>query len=795
MCSFRQVDERHVLSEVRLMEWSPKMDLIALATMQGEVLLHRLSWQKVWALSALGGRDKEIKIEVLSWRPDGKILAVAYETGKIVLCDVENADILHTIEIRASITAMTWVAKFTSDATKSDNEIYFYEDLSHHFLSKLPSLSKSYGSLGKQSEENVEDSKKLKDQNNLNILIVGTSNGKILLFSFGVFPSGEIDVSTEIAKNVMVELPKIKSVSISEDLSLLCVTMESKNIDGEILYSFLSYEIPLIKNKHQELQVVALKYGQIACLQGYLSSTIRAISEAWEDILLEIDSKLTNYAEEKYKMSSGSVSDDFLELLMFGTPSDVLEKFLLHDLTEKGLKKLGHSIELSYSNIQKLVLKHLQSVSQALFYHLGDLKGMAQWTERFGALGLSTDAVNQAVMSVASFLMKATEIQQVIDNSMKNFKAFFRWLYAVILRLSEEPVPPEIMKVTQQDLNFVAEFLKENFAAEWDQEKRSTFSLERVGQYLKMENLSFPPPVSQNPWVAFIENHPQLKESDLLFSHCPEKSLVQQHSEVQKSIEHAFAEPAIVLGQSMRKKYEQVLFKASTYYFIRISHYSSIQQGFIYTIFTAEPQPSMYMYVMRESLTDPSVLQAVSIYFGEINNTAIELKETMSPLSDRCKRHRILDAQFYSEDTVSVLLVEEIEGNLEQGLPVLVQLPLRTLVNDFHDININVNENLIQAIPVSVDGGLLVDKMSYRHLENMKAASFAVSGSRKVACVLFSSRRRVRLFEMDVEDEEEEETDIDENAIRPQDESMESQTLINTNTNANDADEDKENSY
>jgi anaphase-promoting complex subunit 4 len=43
----------------------------------------------------------------------------------------------------------------------------------------------------------------------------------------------------------------------------------------------------------------------------------------------------------------------------------------------------------------------------------------------------------------------------------------------------------------------------------------------------------------------------------------------------------------------------------------------------------------------------------------------------------------------------------------------------------------------------------------------MKSCLLAVSGSRKVACVSFSSKRRVRLFEMDVSEDEEEEHESD----------------------------------
>lgn len=38
--SFRQLEERNLSVEVTLMQWSPKMDLIALANENGEVSLH-----------------------------------------------------------------------------------------------------------------------------------------------------------------------------------------------------------------------------------------------------------------------------------------------------------------------------------------------------------------------------------------------------------------------------------------------------------------------------------------------------------------------------------------------------------------------------------------------------------------------------------------------------------------------------------------------------------------------------------------------------------------------------------
>lgn len=85
-----------------------------------------------------------------------------------------------------------------------------------------------------------------------------------------------------------------------------------------------------------------------------------ATCEAWETILLEMDEKLTRYAESN---PPGSMAADFLELLMIGIPTKNLEHFLLRDLTEKGLKKFGHSIEMCYSNIQVFVNHRMLSLN------------------------------------------------------------------------------------------------------------------------------------------------------------------------------------------------------------------------------------------------------------------------------------------------------------------------------------------------------------------------------------------------------------------------------------------------
>ncbi|KAL5022455.1 hypothetical protein ScPMuIL_001610, partial [Solemya velum] len=533
--AFRQVDEKHVSVEVERMLWSPKIDLVALSNVQGETVLHRLSWQKVWTLPAPG---EDHKVKDLAWRPDGKVLAVGYNTGKINLCDIENSDVLHTLTVKGEITSMAWVTQVLPAGSVWSGDPY-PEDNSDVYLPKLQPLTKSYSTLAKGGpiEENVEDNKKLKDQKELNLLIVGSTSQELYLFAYGIFPAGVVPLGL----SAEYQLRTICSAVLSQDLRSLVVLAGCHDEETKGQHHFLfTFETTLLSSRHKELRLVALKYGQISTLIGYLQSTIQQMAEAWEDILMEMDSKLLKFAEEKKKTGQGTVTNDFLELLMFGTPSSELKMFLLHELTEKGLKKLGHSIETSYSNIQKLVVKHLQNVAQAVVYHLTDLRGMSLWSERFEVLGLDFQQLQETVSSAGSFVLKTSELQQVIDGSIKN------------LRRSSDGCT----WTTQYDINFVAEFLTDNFTHFTDEdsisalrsEKNSGFKLEKVGQYLKREDLHYPPDISANPWTQFLRANTHLTDSSVLYPVKNNKSLIQLQEQLENSINSSLTRPAVMTG-------------------------------------------------------------------------------------------------------------------------------------------------------------------------------------------------------------------------------------------------------
>lgn len=66
---------------------------------------------------------------------------------------------------------------------------------------------------------------------------------------------------------------------------------------------------------------------------------------------------------------------------------------------------------------------------------------------------------SEAGQNAGAFLIKSLELQQVIEQSNRDFKIFWGWLYGVIVRLMDETVPEDVAAVTQQDTIYLAEFL------------------------------------------------------------------------------------------------------------------------------------------------------------------------------------------------------------------------------------------------------------------------------------------------------------------------------------------------
>ncbi|XP_058234904.1 anaphase-promoting complex subunit 4 isoform X3 [Hemibagrus wyckioides] len=773
MRAFRQVGEKQLPNPVLYMAWSPKRDLIALANTAGELLLHRLAnFQRVWSLAPNENTGKEITS--LAWRPDGKILAFSVgDTKQVVLCDAEKAEILHLFPVDCPVSCMHWTeVQSDSNSSSSSSDT---EDESSRYLPKLPTLPKSYSSSSKIfSEEKSDEVTNLLGEVRFNILVVGGPSGFVELYAYGLYKIATLNGITGTCR----------SLCLSSDLKSLSVITEIRSTNRNSEIQYIQLDTGLLSSCLPELTRMARKFTHISTLIQYLRLSLTCMCEAWEDILMQMDLRLTKFVQEKN--TSTQVQDEFLELLLWGHASPELQALLMNQLTVKGLKMLGQSIESSYSSIQKLVISHLQSGSEALLYHLSEVKGMALWKQKFQPLGLDSAAIEDAITAVGSFTLKASELLQVIDKSMKNFKAFFRWLYVAMLRMSEDHVPAELNKMTQKDLAFVADFLSEHFSAQNEElfdRKGKYFNVEQVGQYLKDEDedLVSPPNTEGNHWVTFVQQSTHLKESPLLFPTYPQKSLHFVKKLMEGSIELCLQKPAVVIGSSVKQAvclqlYSMTESSENTQRLFELpSLWNDKNAGMHYVVFCMPEMSTSKICILRRA-TDPNRSIQNGLVAIDLNASLNTSVDDEAPVPDHSYRtYSCLDARLYDDETLTVVL--QVQEENENKLRLLAQLPLGPALSCGEEFSWDPALRLDQQcgeIPVR---GLAWGPMS-RDLENMKAQFVAVNGIRKVSCVLSSNLRHVRVFEMDVEDEEEEER-----ADESQDISCDQDGLVETSTN------------
>lgn len=369
--------------------------------------------------------------------------------------------------------------------------------------------------------------------------------------------------------------------------------------------------------------------------------------------------------------------------------------------------------------------------------------------------------VTEAIKASCAFLNKCLELQQVIDVSMRNYKAFFRWLFVVIVRLLDEQTSSEIVKITQQELTHIAEFLY-NFdnvqveGSEHSSEKPVKFNLERLGQYLLDQDLTILPDDEDNPWHKFLrENSCLLKDNDTIFPMMDFKkfSLVQQQHYLKNAVRKIFNVKDKDVG-----KYFSILYNLKC--FDNPNNVSS-EQFKVSQMFDSSEERFLTAFIDTENSTEAICFMAVSIKEKVCSSIASKFFFTSCLLNDsdyvQDKKLQILDLQFYSSEYLSVLVKHPSTNDSS----IFIQVPIKIIIENSSEFNIKTKSLVFNEKILKVNLSPLIESGVFKVLEKMDGFRIAVSGNRKVAVVLSKSHRKVRVFEMEIDGEEEEDETLD----------------------------------
>lgn len=471
-----QVYDKQLPWEISYAVWSPKMDLLALVLANGGVALYRMSLERVWCLEPA---EEAAKVTQVAWKPDGRVLAAGYSSGQLKHLDLETGETVCSEQLSSSICCMSWCE--AEDST-SDN---LQEEEEDDVLPELPEISSTYEP-GQNAYRQSEDSHDTKSPKRLTVLALGSVSGEVSILLDGVLMFVQIACDSGW-------IPF--SLTFSPSLAALLVVCSRETTDSDERCRF-EVDTSVFSTWSEQLLLLLRPFQRLSSCQKYLDRTIDTIREAWESVLLKIDSKLEKF-KESLPLDSNLVTE-FFELLLTGVPSAEMEHFLLVELTEKGLRKLSYSVEHSHAGLCTLLRRHLHAVSLSLCRLLLEVQGLA----RLGSSGgdpsaplhaLDEALAEEAVRQAGALLLLTAALQRVIADSTRHLHALLDWLAATALRLSEEPVPAESAAAVSSPHHVltIVQFLQQNLTG------AGRVQLERVAAFLRPEDSASdcsPPP-------------------------------------------------------------------------------------------------------------------------------------------------------------------------------------------------------------------------------------------------------------------------------------------------------------
>ncbi|KAK9681786.1 hypothetical protein RND81_10G027900 [Saponaria officinalis] len=440
-------------SQIKLAEWNPEKDLLAMVTDDSKIILHRFNWQRLWTISP--GKS----VSSLCWRPDGKVIAVGLEDGTISLHDVENGKLLRSMKSHnAAVVCLNW--EEDDGHGQNDDCNIIYEDRTPRFFPPAPRVPRMPGvvsgdpTLVDNNEDSFHDLLHTSYQQ-FNILCSADNEGGVCFSIFGIFSIGKTNIHSlflpVIDKQVAhcVQQASIYKVALSKDLCRLIIICSGElkfnrgNLAGHKTEGLhcLVLDTSIFRRRKKELHQVAQQASNIEDLTDVIRASFSIMYKQWCDAMQTFHDKF--HSLSTLIVSNGldsSPQEELLSLLGGARTSPAVHQFLVNSLGEPGLKRVMKSVSSAGKELQLILLDHIQPAAEIIGFRMGELRGLSRWRARYGCIGLDEKLMDNATEKVGMFIMQIVRFVQILSPVVQQFSNFFNWLLKCIKILMSESI-------------------------------------------------------------------------------------------------------------------------------------------------------------------------------------------------------------------------------------------------------------------------------------------------------------------------------------------------------------------
>lgn len=750
--------------QIKIAEWNPEKDLLAMVTEDSKILLHRFNWQRLWTVSP--GKC----ITSLCWRPDGKAIAVGLEDGTISLHDVENGKLLRSSKLHTvAVMSLNWEEDGT-DNKDNCGSISTYEDRTSRFFPPAPRAPKMPGVVPGEtgfmdgSDDSSQDLSNSSHQR-FNILCSGDREGSICFSIFGIFPVGKLNIHRFSLSNERVNnhIPcqllnaSICKVALAKDLCHLTVIctgelLEKNEFDSS--YSSISargldglhclvLDTSIFRKRKNELHQVAQQASNIEDLTEVIRTSLSVMCKQWSDAMCtfhqKFDSLSTLIADHGL---DSTPQDEFLSLLGGARTSPPIHQFLVNSLGEAGLKRVGKVLSSAGKELQLIVLDHLQPAAEIIAFRMGELRGLSKWRARFQGIGLDEKLIDIATENAGMLIVQVERFMRVLSSVAQLFSNFFNWLLKSTKILMSEP-SDQLLPFNSELVIIFLKFL---------------YNQDPVRQLLEQSE-------ADHTIEIDMETQKRLKElvqfGGFLDTECLQRTLAKEFQQMEACFEEAFQVPFTTISKKIIFQDLMPLFpissspnSSSLSFPTSISYYQEDSEA-VQTYQNHEQKLIDYVSFRIPDESFSNTKNCIGIIRGFMHesssvkngNTSLEAVLLSVPEGYQC-----VDLCLYKESQIVLLLNESTQSSESSGSAIMMmaqsnELPFESLSRLSGLSHWNFLE--LQDSIVS----LQMENEKVRNIPHSVIAPLAVSASRGVACV-FAARRRALVYILE-EDEDE----------------------------------------
>lgn len=394
---------------------------------------------------------------------------------------------------------------------------------------------------------------------------------------------------------------------------------------------------------------------------------------------------------------------------------------------------------MGYRCIQNIVGNPVQQTGINLFYLLNTLRGPKLNYYFYGDL-LVPGIIDSALSKCVAFIMKAIELQLVVDSCALDMKTFWAWLSVALVSITDDSITEDNNQMSQEGRMNLAEILnniEDYFSLKENGNGRSKFNMEKIGQYLKHENLkeSYAAELTEsNSWLKWLDENKCLESCPKIYMPARTQSLVQILADLTENVLSIFKNAEVVLSKNFYLK-KSITLGAGLRNDLHLSFYT------------------MSTNMLTVSLNKKEfIIIKILDQLDSFNFAIVSLKAPVFG-SHRHSELNLIDLKFYNEDILSVCLNAEEDSKLQT---YFLQFSLDLLKHKWIPRQFDGPIDLSSMSGNDVAAAFLlelVDLDSATKIENDSVA-IEVSGSRKVASILSDNRKKMKIYEMEVDNDD-----------------------------------------